>query len=39
MKEFYNEAVESVSYNTSDTAAAAKKMYDSINEYLEKIKK
>ena len=39
MKEFYNEAVESVSYNTSDTASAAKKMYDSINKYLEKIKK
>ncbi len=39
MKEFYNEAIESVSYNTSDTSSAAKKMYDSITKYLEKIKK
>ena len=39
MKEFYNEAIESVSYNTSDTSSAAKKMYDSITQYLGKIKK
>ena len=39
MKEFYNEAIESVSYNTSDTSAAAEKMYDSVSQYLERFKK
>ena len=39
MKEFYNTAIESVSYNTADTAEAAHEMYTSITEYLEKLKK
>lgn len=39
MKEFYNTAIEKVSYNTADTAEAAREMYDSITDYLEKIKK
>lgn len=39
MKEFYNEAIEAVSYNISDTSSAAQKMYNSINQYLEKIRK
>ena len=39
MKSFYNTAIESVSYGTADTASAAKQMYDSINEYLENIRK
>lgn len=39
MKSFYNTAIESVSYGTADTASAAKQMYTSINEYLEKLKK
>lgn len=39
MKSFYNTAIESVSYGTADTASAAKQMYASINEYLEKLKK
>ena len=34
MKEFYNTAIEKVSYNTADTAEAAQEMYDSITEYL-----
>lgn len=38
MKDFYNTAIEKVSYNTADTAAAAQEMYDSITDYLEKIK-
>ena len=39
MKEFYNSALESVSYGTSDTGAAAAEMYSSITKYLEKIRK
>ncbi len=39
MKDFYNTAIEAVSYGTSDADAAAKQMYDSVNDYLEKIKK
>ena len=39
MKSFYNTAIESVSYGTADTDSAAKQMYNSINDYLEKIKK
>ncbi|EWM53535.1 ABC transporter substrate-binding protein [Ruminococcus flavefaciens] len=39
MKSFYNAAIESVSYGTADIDEAAKQMYDSINEYLEKIRK
>lgn len=38
MKEFYNTAIEKVSYNAADTADAAQEMYDSITEYLESIK-
>lgn len=34
MKEFYNTAIEKVSYNTADTEDAAQEMYDSITEYL-----
>lgn len=36
MKEFYNSAIEAVSYNTQDIPAAAQEMYDSITSYLEK---
>lgn len=39
MKSFYNAAIESVSYGTADTKAAAEQMYRSVKEYLEKIKK
>ena len=39
MKDFYNTAIESVSYGTADTDAAARQMYDSITDYLEKIRK
>ena len=39
MKEFYNAAIEKVSYSTTDTAEAAEELYDSINAYLEKITK
>jgi oligogalacturonide transport system substrate-binding protein len=39
MKEFYNDAIEKVSYSTTDTAKAAGELYDSINEYLEKIRR
>ncbi len=39
MKEYYNSAIESVSYGTADTAAAAEEMYDSVTTYLEKLKK
>lgn len=37
MKEFYNTAIEKVSYGEADTAEAAHEMYVSITEYLEKI--
>ncbi len=39
MKEFYNTAIEEVSYGMTDTSSAAQEMYDSITTYLEKIKK
>ncbi|MBQ1463676.1 MAG: carbohydrate ABC transporter substrate-binding protein [Ruminococcus sp.] len=39
MKEFYNNAIEKVSYSTTDTAEAAEELYNSINEYLEKIRR
>ncbi|HBB71407.1 MAG TPA: ABC transporter substrate-binding protein [Ruminococcus sp.] len=39
MKEFYNEAIESVSYHTKDTASAAEELYSLLTEYLEKIRK
>lgn len=38
MKDFYNTAIEKVSYNTTNTTEAAQEMYDSITEYLESIK-
>ena len=38
MKKFYNTAVESVSYSLDDTQAIADELYDSITEYLEKIR-
>ena len=39
VKEFCNSAIESVSYSTCDTSEAAEELYDSITEYLEKIRK
>ncbi len=39
MKEFYNSALEAVSYGTMDTETAAKELYNSINSYLERITK
>lgn len=39
MKEFYNTAIEEVSYGIADTDSAAQEMYDSITQYLEKIRK
>ncbi|NLT08170.1 MAG: carbohydrate ABC transporter substrate-binding protein [Ruminococcus sp.] len=39
MKEFYNAAIEKVSYGIADTDYAAQEMYDSITQYLEKIRK
>ncbi len=39
MKEFYNTAIESISYNISDTQSAAHKLYTSITEYLDKIRR
>ena len=39
MKEFYNSALEKVSYGTTDTGAAASELYSSITKYLEKIRK
>ena len=39
MKEYYNEAIESVSYGTADTATAARTLYTSLTEYLEKIRR
>lgn len=39
MKEFYNTAIEAVSYNTADPSEAAHEMYESIVRYLEKIRK
>lgn len=37
MKEFYNTAIEQVSYNLCDTETAASEMYSSISEYLNRI--
>ena len=39
MKDFYNTAIESVSYGTADADTAARQMYGSITDYLEKIRK
>lgn len=39
MKNFYNTAIEKVSYGKADTAEAAHEMYISITEYLEKIRR
>lgn len=39
MKEFYNTAIEQVSYGKASAEDAAAEMYDSITEYLERIKK
>ena len=39
MKEYYNDAIESVSYGTADTASAAEALYSSLTEYLEKIRR
>lgn len=39
MKEFYNTAIEQVSFGKTDTAKAAHEMYVSVTEYLEKIRK
>ena len=39
MKEYYNDAIESVSYGTADTASAAEVLYSSLTEYLEKIRR
>lgn len=39
MKDFYNTAIEKVSYGKADTATAAHEMYISVTEYLEKIRR
>ncbi len=39
MKNFYNSAIEKISYNAVDTADAAHEMYFAITDYLERIKK
>lgn len=38
MKEFYNEAIEKVSYELADTRETAQELYDNITDYLESIK-
>lgn len=38
MKNFYNTAIEHVSYDLCDTDTAAKEMYDSVTEYLDRVK-
>ena len=38
MKEFYNTAIEQVSYDLCDTKTAAEEMYNSIKEYLKRSK-
>ncbi len=38
MKEFYNNAIEKVSYGAADTSEAAQEMFDSITKYLETFK-
>ncbi|MDE6775327.1 MAG: ABC transporter substrate-binding protein [Ruminococcus sp.] len=39
MKEYYNTAIEKISYEKSDTSEAAAELYTSITEYLERIRK
>lgn len=39
MKEYYNTAIEKISYSQADTAEAAHEMYASIIEYLERLKR
>ena len=39
MKGFYNTAIEKISYNAVDTADAAREMYVSITDYLERMRK
>ena len=39
MKEFYNDAIEKVSYGKEDTSVAAHELYESIAGYLEKVRK
>jgi oligogalacturonide transport system substrate-binding protein len=39
VKDMCNSALEKVSYGTEDTASAAAELYDSLNNYLEKIRK
>ena len=39
MKEYYNSAIEMISYNTVTTEDAAREMYGSIKDYLERIRK
>ena len=39
MKSFYNSAIEQISFNAVSTEEAAREMYFSINDYLERIKK
>lgn len=38
MKEFYNEAIEKVSYELADTSETAQELYENITHYLESIK-
>lgn len=38
MKEFYNKAIEAVSYDLCDTETAAQEMYDEIKDYLSRVK-
>ncbi|MDD6279548.1 MAG: ABC transporter substrate-binding protein [Oscillospiraceae bacterium] len=38
MKDFYNTAIEQISYGNTDTETAASEMYESIKNYLEKLK-
>ena len=39
MKEFYNTAIEKISYDSADIPTAAQELYDSAEKYLEKIRK
>lgn len=39
MKEYYNTAIEAVSYNTADTQTAAHELYVSLTEYLDRVRK
>ncbi len=38
MKEFYNDAIEKVSYKLADTHEVAQELYNNINDYLESLK-